>query len=248
MALTSSNPILSENSFNRHAYLTGEDPGTMMSINGTLNKALILAVLVVASSVLVWQAVAANQSLAMPLLIAGALGGLIIALVINFKMESAPILAPAYAVVEGLFIGSISQILNVRYPGIVAQAIVITLAIMLTMLGLYRTGIIKASPMFVKIVSICTIGIGVTYLISFGMAMFGSRMPFIHESTPLGIGISLFTCGIAALNFIIDFDMIEKGAERGQPKYMEWFGAFGLMVTLVWLYIEVLRLLRKLRG
>jgi uncharacterized YccA/Bax inhibitor family protein len=169
-------------------------------------------------------------------------------LVIAFKMDMAPTLAPIHAILEGLFVGALSQVLNKMYPGIVAQAITITLGIMLTMLVLYRTGIIKATPMFVKVVSICTIGIGVTYLISIGISLFGGRMPFIHDSTPLGIGISLFTAGIAALNFVLDFDMIERGAEQGQPKFMEWYGAFGLMVTLVWLYIEILRLLRKLRD
>lgn len=245
---SSSNPTLNEEVFNRHAYLTGESPQARMTVSGTINKALMLAVLVVASSMMVWMAVAANQQLAFPLIIGGFLGTLILSFIIAFKNETAPMLAPVHAILEGLLVGAVSQVLNKLYPGIAAQAIVITLAIMLTMLGLYRTGIIKASPMFIKVVTICTIGIGVTYLISFGMRMFGAQMPFIHDATPLGIGISLFTTGIAALNFIIDFDMIEKGAEHGQPKYMEWYGAFGLMVTLVWLYIEILNLLRKFRD
>lgn len=247
MALTGSNPTLTEEAFNRHAYLTGEDPQTLMTINGTLNKALILALLVVASSMMVWLVVAANQSLALPMVVAGAMGGLVIGLVINFKAHLAPTLAPVYAVVEGLFVGATSQVLNKIYPGIVAQAIVITLAIMLTMLGFYRSGLIKATPIFVKVVTICTIGIGVAYLISWAMFAFGARIPLLNDATPLGIGISLFICVIAALNFVLDFDLIENGAKRGMPKYMEWYAAFGLMVTLVWLYIEVLRLLRKLR-
>jgi uncharacterized YccA/Bax inhibitor family protein len=248
MALSGSNPTLSEERFNRHAYLTGESPASRMTIEGTLNKALILAVLVIASSMMVWMVVAANQALAIPMTLTGIIGTLAISLVIAFKMDMAPTLAPIHAILEGLFVGALSQVLNKMYPGIVAQAITITLGIMLTMLVLYRTGIIKATPMFVKVVSICTIGIGVTYLISIGISLFGGRMPFIHDSTPLGIGISLFTAGIAALNFVLDFDMIERGAEQGQPKFMEWYGAFGLMVTLVWLYIEILRLLRKLRD
>jgi uncharacterized YccA/Bax inhibitor family protein len=248
MALSGSNPTLSEERFNRHAYLTGESPAARMTIEGTLNKALILAVLVIASSMMVWMVVAANQALAIPMTLTGIIGTLAISLVIAFKMDMAPTLAPIHAILEGLFVGALSQVLNKMYPGIVAQAITITLGIMLTMLVLYRTGIIKATPMFVKVVSICTIGIGVTYLISIGISLFGGRMPFIHDSTPLGIGISLFTAGIAALNFVLDFDMIERGAEQGQPKFMEWYGAFGLMVTLVWLYIEILRLLRKLRD
>lgn len=245
---SSSNPTLSEGVFNRHSYLTGEDPKTLMTVSGTINKALILAVLVIASSMLVWMAVAANQALAIPLAIGGVVGTLVLSLIISFKNETAPVLSPVHAILEGLFVGAISQVVNKMYPGIVAQAILITLAIMITMLGLYRTGIIRATPMFVKVITICTVGIGVTYLISFGMRMFGAQMPFIHDATPLGIGISLFTTGIASLNFVLDFDMIEKGAEAGQPKFMEWYGAFGLMVTLVWLYIEVLRLLRKLRD
>jgi len=248
MALTGSNPTLNEERFNRYAYLTGESPASRMTIEGTLNKALILSLLVVASSMLVWMAVAANQGLAIPLTIAGFVGTLTTSLIIAFKMDMAPILAPVHALLAGLFVGSLSQVLNSAYPGIVAQAILITVAIMVTMLGLYRTGIIRATPMFVKVVSICTIGIGVTYLMSWVVTMFGGRMPFIHDSTPLGIGISLFTTVVAALNFVMDFDMIERGAEQGQPKFMEWYGAFGLVVTLVWLYIEVLRLLRKLRD
>lgn len=244
---SSSNPTLNEEVFNRHAYLTGESAQSRMTVSGTINKALILALLVIASSMMVWMAVAANQQLAFPLMVGGVIGALILSFIIAFRNETAPMLAPVHAILEGLFVGALSQVVNKMYPGIAAQAILITLAIMVTMLVLYRTGIIKASPMFVKVISICTIGIGVTYLISFGMRMFGSQMPFIHDATPLGIGISLFTTGIAALNFIIDFDMIEKGAEAGQPKYMEWYGAFGLMVTLVWLYIEILRLLRKLQ-
>lgn len=244
---SSSNPVLKEETFSRHAYLTGESADSRMTVSGTINKALVLALFVVASAMLTWMAVAANQQLAFPLAISGAIGALILSFVIAFKNESAPILAPAHAVLEGLFVGALSQVVNKMYPGIAAQAILITLSIMLTMLGLYRTGLIRATPMFTKVIVICTVGIGVTYLISFGMSMFGGKMPFIHDATPLGIGISLFTTGIAALNFILDFDMIEKGAEAGQPKYMEWYGAFGLMVTLVWLYIEVLRLLRKLQ-
>lgn len=244
---TSSNPTLNEEVFNRHAYLTGESAQSRMTVSGTINKALILALFVVASAMMTWMAVAANPQLALPLTIGGAIGALILSFIIAFKNEAAPVLAPVHAILEGLFVGALSQVVNKMYPGIAAQAILITLSIMLTMLVMYRTGLIRATPMFTKVIVICTIGIGVTYLISFGMSMFGGRMPFIHDATPLGIGISLFTTGIAALNFILDFDMIEKGAEAGQPKYMEWYGAFGLMVTLVWLYIEVLRLLRKLQ-
>jgi uncharacterized YccA/Bax inhibitor family protein len=247
MEYKSSNPVFNEETFNRHAYLTGEDATAQMTVKGTLNKALILALLVVTSSMMVWLAVAANKGLALPLIITGAMGGLLIAIVLAFRHQAAPILAPIYAIVEGLFVGAVSQLANERYPGIAAQAITITLAIMLTMLVLYRTGIIKATPMFVKVVVICTCGIALTYLISWGMFFFGARMPYIHDATPIGIGISLFTCVIAALNFILDFDFIEKGAESGQPKFMEWYGAFGLMVTLIWMYIEVLRLLRKLQ-
>lgn len=247
MAFTGSNPTLTEEAFDRHAYLTGEK-SALMTINGTLNKALILALLVVASSMMVWMAVAANQQLALPCIVAGALLGCGLGLVINFKAHLAPTIAPIYAVVEGLFVGAISQVLNKAFPGIVAQAILITLAIMLTMLGLYRAGIIRATPMFIKVVTICTIGIGVAYLISWVMFAFGARIPLLNDATPLGIGISIFICIVAALNFVLDFDLIENGAKRGMPKYMEWYAAFGLMVTLVWLYIEMLRLLSKLRD
>ncbi|HOX23945.1 MAG TPA: Bax inhibitor-1/YccA family protein, partial [Elusimicrobiales bacterium] len=134
------------------------------------------------------------------------------------------------------------------YPGIVTQAVMGTFAVMLTMLGAYRAGWLKATPLFTRIIALATMGIFLVYLAGMIMSMFGKSMSFLYSSGPIGIGFSLFVCGLAAFNFIIDFDMIERGAQAGAPKYMEWYGAFGLLVTLIWLYIEILRLLAKLQS
>jgi uncharacterized YccA/Bax inhibitor family protein len=177
----------------------------------------------------------------------GALSGFVIAIVLAFKQNLAPSLAPAYAMAQGLAVGAVSLAYESMYSGIVVQALAGTFGILGLMLLLYRARIIQATPMFVKVVVFATLGIMVMYLANFVMMLFGARMPFLHDNTPLGIGISVVICIVAALNFILDFDLIEKGAESGAPKYMEWYGAFGLLVTLIWLYLELLRLLAKLR-
>jgi uncharacterized YccA/Bax inhibitor family protein len=189
-----------------------------------------------------------NPDAVMPWMIGGAIGGFIVALITVFKKTWSPITAPIYALLEGLFIGGISSIFEAKYPGIVIQAVGLTFGTLFGLLVAYKTGFIKATENFKLGVVAATGGIALIYFVSFILGFFGVGVPFIHESGLMGIGFSLFVVVIAALNLVLDFDFIEHGAEHGAPKYMEWYAAFGLMVTLVWLYIEILRLLAKLRD
>ena len=242
----SGNPTLTDKIFSRSLTDTQLGP---MSVRGTINKFGFLFLMVLASAAFVWHAYYQGQNV-MPYLWGGMIGGLILALVIIFKRSWAGFLAPLYGLVEGLFIGAISAIINEAfiesYPGIIMQAVALTFGTAISMFLLYNFGVIKATERFKSIIFTATAGIGIFYLIALGLRMFGIDIPFLHEGGIMGIGFSLFVIAIAALNLIIDFDMIEKGAELGAPKYMEWYCAFGLLVTIVWLYIEILRLLSKL--
>jgi uncharacterized YccA/Bax inhibitor family protein len=181
-------------------------------------------------------------------MITGVVAGLIVAMVTIFKKTWAPATAPAYALLEGLALGGISAFFEVQFPGIVIQAVALTLGTLFALLVAYKSGLIRATENFRLGVLAATGGIMVVYLISFfGRMFFGWQMPFIHDSGPVGIAFSLFVVVIAALNLVLDFDFIERGHGTA-PKYMEWFAAFGLVVTLVWLYLEILRLLSKLRS
>ena len=224
--------------------------GNRMTLSGTVNKTLIMLALVIAGAFFTWnQALVQGDNALLPLLMGvGAIGGLIVALVTIFKKEWAPVTAPIYAILEGLLLGGLSSLLNSAYPGIVIQAVGLTFGVALSLLLVYRSGLVKVTDNFRLGIVAATGGIFLVYLVSFGMSLFGLRMPLIHESGLFGIGFSLFVVAIAALNLVLDFDFIERGAESGAPKFMEWYGAFGLMVTLVWLYIEILHLLAKLQG
>ena len=184
----------------------------------------------------------------MPWIIGGAIGGFVVALITIFKKQWAAFTAPLYALLEGLFLGGFSAIFEAKYPGIVIQAVTLTFGTLFCLLLAYRSGLIKATENFKLGVVAATGGIALIYMATIFLGFFGVRMPFIHESGTIGIAFSLFVVVIAALNLVLDFDFIENGAARGAPKYMEWYAAFGLMVTLIWLYIEILRLLAKLRG
>jgi hypothetical protein len=185
----------------------------------------------------------------MPMIIGGAIGGLVIAIVLMFKKEWAGYLAPLYALLEGLFIGAVSSFFNETYPGIVMQAVGLTFSVGIGMYFLYAMRIIRATEKFKSVIITATVGIALFYFAIMILGMFSvdidQTMHFVNGGGPLGIGFSLVVVVIAALNLILDFDMIEQGAEMGAPKYMEWYGAFGLMVTFVWLYMEILRLLSK---
>jgi len=185
----------------------------------------------------------------MPMILGGAIGGLVIAIVLMFKKEWAGYLAPLYALLEGLFIGAVSSFFNQAYPGIVLQAVGLTFSVGIGMYFLYAMRIIRATEKFKSVLITATVGIALFYFAIMILRMFSvnidETMPFVNGGGMFGIGFSLLIVAIAALNLILDFDMIEQGAEMGAPKYMEWYGAFGLMVTFVWLYMEILRLLSK---
>jgi uncharacterized YccA/Bax inhibitor family protein len=217
--------------------------GFAMTIQGTVNKTLILLLLTVISASWVW----GNAQAALPFLLPAAIAGLVVAIITIMKKENAYITAPIYALIEGVVIGGISAIFEAQYPGIVIQAVALTFGTLFCMLMAYRTGIIRATEKFKLGVVAATGAIAVIYFISIIMGFFGARMPMIHSTGPMGIIFSLVVVTIAALNLVLDFDFIEKGAEHGAPKYMEWYGAFGLIVTLIWLYLEILRLLSKLQ-
>ncbi|MBI1782465.1 MAG: Bax inhibitor-1/YccA family protein [Sphingobacteriales bacterium] len=242
----SGNPTLSEKAF-QSAVVT--DLQNVMTVRGSLNKFGFLFVMMMASAVFSWKYYYDGANV-MPLLLTGAIGGLIVALVITFKKEWSPFLAPAYGLLEGLFVGSISAYYDYafkeKYPGIIMNAVGITFAVTIAMFLLYNFRIIQATQKFKAIIFTATAGIAIFYLITWVLGMFGIHIPFLVEGSMLGIGFSLFVVAIAALNLILDFDMIEQGAAQGAPKYMEWYAGFGLLVTLVWLYLEILRLLAKL--
>ncbi len=217
-----------------------------MTITGTVNKtAMSLAVLMVAA-MYVWGKGAQGQ-LPMFWVWGGVIGGFVMALATAFKPVWAPYTTPLYAALEGLALGGISYVFEQTYPGIVAQAVFLTFGTLGALLFAYRSGLIRATENFKLGVFAATGGIGLVYLLSFVLGFFGISVPLIHSSGTFGILFSMFVVVIAALNLVLDFDFIEQGAERGAPKYMEWYGAFGLLVTLVWLYLEILRLLTKLQ-
>jgi uncharacterized YccA/Bax inhibitor family protein len=191
---------------------------------------------------------AVNPGELYPWLIGSGIAGFIVALITVFKKTAAPITAPIYAAIEGILLGMLSAFYEMQFPGLVFQAILLTFGTLFALLMAYRSGVIKATENFKLGVFAATGGIGLIYLTTFILSFFGLSIPYIHGSGTIGILFSLFVVVIAALNLVLDFDFIERGAERGAPKYMEWYAAFGLLVTLIWLYIEMLRLLSKLRS
>lgn len=244
--MRTSNPSLNSKTFERAA------PGAgVMTIEGTVNKVGILLLLMVVPAAFMWNKAmnAWDPSAAMGTAMMGLIGAFIFALITIFKKTWAPVTAPVYAVLEGLFLGAISAVFNQAYPGIAMQAIALTMGTLFALLLAYRSGLIKATENFKLGIVAATGAIALVYLVGFIMRMaFGTTIPMIHESGTVGILFSLFVVVIAALNLVLDFDFIESGAEMGAPKYMEWYAAFGLMVTLVWLYLEILRLLAKLQS
>ena len=246
MALfNSSNPTLKESTFEKS--IAGTYPGDAMTLNGTLNKFGILMALMIASTLFAWDQFYKGSD-PMPLLLTGVFGGLILALVMMFKISWSPFLAPAYAVLEGLFLGSISAFYNEAFPGLPVQAVALTLLVAGVMFLVYRFRIIPVTQRFRQIILIATAALALFYMIQW-ISSFFMDAPiggFTQDASPLGIGFSVFVVILASLNLLLNFDMIEKGAEMQAPKYMEWYGAFGLLVTLIWLYLEILRLLSKL--
>jgi len=248
----SANPALNKNTFKTFSYPATDQK--VMTLQGTVNRILIMLVLVILAAAYTWKLFfgaldpATGASSVMIWMIGGAIGGLITALVTIFKKTWAPITAPLYAVLEGLFLGGVSALFEAQYPGIVIQAVALTFGTLLALLMAYKSGLIKPTENFKLGVVAATGGIFFVYLISFILGFFGIHIGFIHGNGLFGIGFSLFVIIIAALNLVLDFDFIESGAKAGAPKYMEWYAAFGLIVTLIWLYLEFLRLLAKIAS
>ena len=214
--------------------------GEVMTLDGTVNKTGILLALCVGGAYFGWN----SPGLVMPAILIG----FVIALFTIFKPKNSPYTAPAYAAIEGVALGGITMIFEAQYPGIGIQAIGLTFGILASLLFCYKSGIIQPTENFRLMIFAGTMGIFILYLVSFIMSFFGNSTGFIHSNGLFGIGFSLFVVAIASLNLVLDFDFIEEGAEKGMPKYLEWYGAFSLMVTLIWLYLEILRLLAKIRS
>ncbi|KRE89522.1 hypothetical protein ASG87_04140 [Frateuria sp. Soil773] len=250
--MRSGNPVLQGKTF-QGPFAVGE----RMTMNGTVAKTGLLLLLAVVTGGWTWHrfgAAAAAGDLAAalaavtPFLWGGLIAGFVLALATSFMPRWAGITAPLYAIAEGFALGGLSAVMELRYPGIVLQAVMLTVGVLAVMLLLYRSGAIKVTDRFRMGVVAATGAIALLYLVDIGLRAFTSiRLPFIHESGALGIGFSLLVVGLAALNLVLDFDLIDRGTQQGAPKYMEWYGAFALMVTLVWLYLELLRLLSKAR-
>jgi uncharacterized YccA/Bax inhibitor family protein len=262
MALMSGSPVLTDDRFGRattDAYVPGR-PTTTMTVNGAVRATGALMVLLVASAFVGWQSVKVTEPTLDPLgrvinatisdiptwTFAAVLVAFVFALITMFRPKAAPVTAPLYALAEGVFIGALSHVYNFSYDGIVTQALFATLSIFTVMLLLYATRIIKVTNRFMMVVVGATAGIFVMYLLSWIVGLFGVQVSFLRDGSPLALGISVFIIIIAALNLAIDFAFIEKAALHEAPKYLEWYAGFGVMVTLVWIYLEVLRLLAML--
>ncbi|NTV29787.1 MAG: Bax inhibitor-1/YccA family protein [Candidatus Omnitrophica bacterium] len=258
--MRTSNPVLGDNVFSPTGYAAD---GQAMTLQGTVNKCLILLGIILASAWWVWGKVMQpaqvlgyeveglarhNQQAVLPIVFIAGIVGFVVALITVFKKEWSAVTAPVYALCEGLLLGGVSGLFEMMYPGIVMQAVVLTFGTLLCLLFAYKSGFIRVTDKFRLGVFAATAAIGLFYFVTWILGFFHVTVPFINGGGIVGIGFSLFVVGIAALNLVLDFDMIERGAESGAPKYMEWYGAFGLMVTLIWLYMEILRLLSKLRS
>ena len=245
--MRTANPALNKKTFEQFGSYAAEKA---MTLQGTVNRTVILLVLVVGAALWPWSLFfrGGGYEAVMPYVLGGGIAGFVVAIVTVFKRKWAVVTGPIYAILEGLFIGGISAVFEAKFPGIVIQAVALTFGVLLILLAAYTTRLIKVTQNFRLGVVAATGGIFIIYMISFIGGFFGLNVPFIHESGIFGIGFSLFVVVIASLNLVLDFDFIESGVEQGAPKYMEWYAAFGLLVTLVWLYLEILRLLAKLRG
>jgi uncharacterized YccA/Bax inhibitor family protein len=244
--MRTSNPTLNGKVFSSVA----GSPGETMTLEGTVNKTGILLLCAVATAAWTWHLAMNPATLPIDylLLLVGVFGGLIFALVTTFKKTWAPVTAPIYALLEGLALGGISASFEQRYPGIAIESVCLTFGTMFVLLLAYRSGMIKVTQKFRLGVVAATGAIFLFYMVEIVLGFFGIHFVAVNGSGLLGIGISLVIVCVASLNLVLDFDFIESGVAAGAPKYMEWYGAFGLMVTLIWLYLEMLRLMAKLRG
>jgi uncharacterized YccA/Bax inhibitor family protein len=244
--MATGNPAMNVDVYRRAAL--DEAPARVMTLQGTVIKTAILLVILLITAVYTWSQAAAGSPLAYGLLVAGSLGGLVTAFVTVFVPRWSPVTAPVYAALQGLVLGAVSAVFQAMYPGIVIQAVGLSVGVLAVMLLVYGTRIIRATERFKIGVVAATGAVFLVYLVDVVVSLFGTRVPFIHESGMVGIGFSLVVVVIAALNLILDFDFIEQGVRLQAPRYMEWYGGFSLLVTLVWMYLEILRLLAKLSG
>ncbi len=245
MAYKSGNPALNKDTF---ADLQPTLSGVTMSLDGVAAKSLLLFVLCMGSGLFGWRLAAAQHEMLGILVIGALIAAFIIAIITIFKKTFSPVTAPLYVILEGFAVGAISQIYEVEFAGIVLQALLLTGGIFVSMLLLYLFRIIKPTKNFMLGVTAATGGIALYYVASIVIGFFGKELPLIHSNSPWGIGFTVFVIIIAALNLVVDFDFIEQGVRKKAPKYMEWYASFGLFVTLIWLYLELLRLLAKLRS
>lgn len=250
----SSNPVFGKNIFNQSATGTTDE---VMTVNGTINKTGLMFLILIFSATYTWRQFFGATDPATPGVIpsgvmiwtiVGLIGGFITALITTFSPRRAAMTAPIYAVFEGLFLGAVSALFEAMYPGLVMRAVSLTFGVFFIMLLLFRSGTIRATEKFRTVIFAATGGIALVYFVSWIAGMFGANLGFMYGNGMMGIGFSLVVVVIAALNLILDFDMIVQGSYARAPKYMEWYGAFGLMVTLIWLYLEMLRLLSKLSS
>jgi uncharacterized YccA/Bax inhibitor family protein len=247
LPVRSGNPGLNETTFSGQPR-----PATAserMTLQGSINKSFLLLVVLLAGALWPWSQYLAtgDASVVTTSILIGALGGLVAGIIISFKPTTAPFLAVPYAALEGLAMGGFSALLERRYPGIAIQAVGLTFGVLAILLVAYSMRLIRATQRFRSIVIGATGAIALLYVATMVLGFFHIQVPVLNESSPLGIIVSLVICGVAALNLVLDFDLIESGVARGAPRYMEWYSAFGLLVTLVWLYLEILRLLSKVR-
>ena len=245
--MATANPAMDEGVYNR-ALSFDRNPARTMTMTGSVAKSALLVAIVLATGAYTWQLSQSESGLSIGLLIAGSLGGLITAFITIWFPKVSPITAPIYAALEGVVLGAVSAYFEQHYKGIVFQAAGLSVGTLTVMLFLYGTGIIRVTEKFTIGLVAATGAVALVYLVDMVARMFGSGIPYIHESGLVGIGFSLVVVVIAALNLILDFDFIHQGVRRGAPKYMEWYAGFSLLVTLVWMYLEILRLLAKLRS
>ena len=248
--MRATNPVLSRLAeAARDTLSTSTTRGDVMTRGGTAGKAILLLALCVFSASFTWTQIAAgNTAILMPTMLVGGLGGFIMAMIVSFKPNTAPITAPIYAVLEGLLLGAISAMYSIRTAGIAQQAVLLTFGVALGVFVLYRMNVLKATAGFRRIVTGATVGIALFYLVNLVLSLFNVNMGYTMSSSPIAIGINMVIAGVAAMNLVLNFDSIDEAVRMGAPKKMEWFGAFGLMVTLVWLYLELLRLLSRLQS
>jgi len=251
--MKTSNPALSENAFRDVAggrFGGAIDATRRMTLSGTVNKTGILLLCAMATAAWAWRQFTVSRDMGAvgPYLLVGMIGGFIVAMVTVFKKEWSPVTGPVYALLEGLALGGLSAVVDLRYPGVAIQAVGLTFGTLFAMLLLYKSGLIVVTQKFRLGVIAATGGIMIFYLVQLLLSFFGIHFTTINGAGAIGIAFSILVVALASLNLVLDFDFIERGANYGAPKYMEWYGAFGIMVTLVWLYLEILRLLAKLRS